>query len=60
MLLGQCCFALNSTIHAATNRSPFSIIYGFDPSIPLDHAFSGLADNKVYGVENLVSARSNI
>ncbi len=58
--MAQCAFALNSTVHAATNKTPFSVVYGFEPSIPLDHAFAGLGDNKVYGVENLVSVRSSI
>lgn len=47
-------------MHAATNKTPFSVIFGFDPCIPMDHAFSHLGDNKVIGVENMVAVRSKL
>lgn len=38
LVLPQCAFALNSTVHSATSVSAFECIYGFNATIPLDIA----------------------
>lgn len=47
LLLSQCEFALNNSKHSGVEFSPFEVIFGFPASLPLDHAFKSLQDNKV-------------
>ena len=40
ILLSQVAFVLNSSRHSGTQVSPCKVVFGFEPSLPLDHAFS--------------------
>ena len=48
-------FALNSTIHVAHGKSPFLVVYGREPSLPLDTAIGQLSDNQVQAVDDFLS-----
>jgi hypothetical protein len=60
ILLPQCAFALNNSVHASTSVSPFACLYGFNANLPVDHALSHLQDVTVKSVDDLVSARLRI
>ena len=47
-------------MHVATRFSANRILYGFEPAAPLDHALSHLQDNKVVGVESMLSERHTL
>jgi hypothetical protein len=47
-------FALNSTKTTATGYSPFFVIYGKEPSLPIDNAMSAVKDCTVPAVETRI------
>ena len=49
-------FALSVTIHSAHDQSSFRVVYGWEPSLPIDHAFPNLYNCKVYAVTKLIQA----
>ena len=49
---------MNSTVHSAHGKSPFSVVYGFEPVLPLDH--QGASECKVHAVAELVTSRRRI
>ena len=51
---------MNSTIYAAHVESPFKVIFGMDPPLPIDRAFSDLHDCKVHATAELIQARHDI
>ena len=38
-MLVQAESALNETVHSAHGLSPFKVVYGWEPSLPIDHTF---------------------
>lgn len=59
-MLAQCEFALNSNVSSATGKSPFEIVFGVAPRMPLDIATASLQTNKNASVEELVTQRQHI
>ena len=59
-MLGQCEFALNNNVSSATGRTPFEIIFGVTPRMPLDVATAQLQSTKVASVEELVTKRRQV
>ena len=49
---------MNSTIYSAHGKSPFSVVYGFEPVLPLDRW--GASECKVHVVAELVTSRRHI
>ena len=49
---------MNSTVHSAHRKSPFSVIYGFEPVLLLDH--QGASECKVHAVAELITTRQHI
>ena len=50
-------FAINSTVSASTNKSPFELLYGENVALPMDHAFHAApthATNFTTHIQNLV------
>lgn len=58
-ILQQAAFALNSTVHAAHSFSPFHIIYGIEPTLPIDLAMQGLSSNNVQSVDDFIRMRQS-
>jgi hypothetical protein len=54
--LDQCEFAINSTVSTAHSRSPFEVVFGFVPSLPLDTAL----ELRSHTAEDLVAARIQV
>ena len=48
-------FALNASKHVATQHSPAYVVYGREPSLPLDHAVRAVTDCTVEAVAERVS-----
>ena len=44
VLLPLCEFALNSTKSAATGYTPAYVLYGHEPTLPLEHAVRSVTD----------------
>ena len=59
-MLGQCEFALNNNVSTATGRTPFEIVFGVTPRMPLDVATAQLQSTKVASVEELVTKRRHV
>ena len=59
-MLSSAEFALNATIHAAHGKTPFFVVFGFEPSLPLDRAIEDIHDCKVHAVAKLVHERHKL
>ena len=46
----MCEFALNSTHSASTGISPAYVLFGHDPTLPLEHAVHAATDRPVWSV----------
>ena len=44
------------TIHSAHGQSPFKVMYGWEPSLPIDHTISSFHDCKFYAVTEQIKA----
>ena len=44
MLLPMCEFALNSTCSASTGISPAYVVFGHEPTLPLEHTVYAVSD----------------
>lgn len=51
---------MNSTVHSAHGESPFKVVFGRDPPLPIDRAFSDLHDCKVHATAELIRARHDV
>ena len=49
MFLPAAEFAMNSTRSAATGKSPFEVVYGRLPMLPVDASVAAVTDCKVEG-----------
>ena len=47
LLLPTCEFALNSTCSASTGISPAYVVFGHEPTLPLEHAVRAVTDGPV-------------
>ena len=54
MFLPTAEFALNSTKSASTGHSPAFVLYGREPTLPLEHAVHSLVDTRVESVADKV------
>ena len=50
------CYKWNVTVYSAHGQSLFKVVYGWEPSLPIDHAFSNLCDCKVHSVTKSIQA----
>ena len=57
-MLQQCSFALNSTVHQATQQSPFFTVHLRQPHIPIDLAMDHIQEQKIEAVEQMIRSRA--
>ena len=55
LLLPMCEFALNSTCSASTGISPAYVLFGHEPTLPLEHAVHAVTDGPVQSVTDHVA-----
>jgi hypothetical protein len=56
-MLSQCEYALNSTYQDGISNVPFKVVFGFNPTLPLDTTMNNL---KVPAVADVVAARLSV